>query len=222
MCGRFALSISGDEIRERFDLPDSFMFEPRYNIPPGRPIPAIRTDPSADGNGRTAVRLHWGLVPFWADDPSSAHQPINARSETVDEKPTFREAFKKRRCLIPATGFYEWTSENGSRRPYFFRLESGDPFAFAGLWERWEGTDDELESCAILTTRSNEMIEPVHDRMPVLLHPSRYDAWLAPATDADRLDSFLTPYQSSRMDGYPVGKHVNNPENDDPSCVEPA
>jgi len=221
MCGRYAIELSGEEISEPFGLSDAFLFEPRYNIAPGQEIPAIQARADGEDGHRSSAMLHWGLIPFWADDPESAHEPINARSETVDEKPTFRAAFKERRCLIPATGFYEWVSRNGSKQPYLIRMTDGDPFAFAGLWERWEGEDRCVESCTILTTRPNQLIKPFHDRMPVILPPARYGPWLNPDTPPDKRKSFLTPHPSDRMEAYPVSKHVNNPRNDDPSCVSP-
>ncbi len=221
MCGRFVLDINGEQLSESFDLSDPILFEPRYNIAPGQSIPAIRRNASGE-NYRSGGHFHWGLVPSWADDPEDVPQPINARSETVDKKPMFRNAFEKRRCLIPSTGFYEWKRTNGEKQPFLIRLTSGSPFAFAGIWEKWTGKNEKetTKSCAILTTQPNELIRPVHDRMPVILHPSRYETWLDPSSEPDRLLSFLTPYQSSKMERYPVSKKVNNPEFDDPSCAE--
>jgi putative SOS response-associated peptidase YedK len=168
--------------------------------------------------------LRWGLIPSWAKDPSIGYRMINAKSETVTEKPAFRAAFKHRRCLIPADGFYEWGGEKGKRTPYLFRMADQNVFALAGLWERWTAPDNTVtESCAILTTGANELVKTVHHRMPVIVPPDRYDQWLGtPPQAADRLVEILTPFPYDGMIAYPVGTHVNKPANDDPRCMEPS
>jgi putative SOS response-associated peptidase YedK len=167
------------------------------------------------------VRLRWGLVPAWARDARQA--PINARSETAASKPTFRAALKKRCCLVPASNFYEWAAVGGrAKQPYCFRPRDEKPFAFAGLWERWEGPERPVESCAILTTAANELVRPVHDRMPVILPEGHWAAWLDQAIqDAAELLPLLRPYPADAMRAYPVGPLVSNPRNDGPGCLEP-
>jgi putative SOS response-associated peptidase YedK len=165
--------------------------------------------------------LRWGLVPSWADDPGIGARMINARSETAPEKPSFRSAFRRRRCLIPVDGFYEWKRENGSKQPYYFRIDGGRPFAFAGLWESWN-KDGEIRSCTILTTTANDLVEEIHERMPVILPRDRYDAWLDPEAEGEELAALLVPYPGDDLEAYPVSRFVNSPGNDDPRCIEPA
>jgi putative SOS response-associated peptidase YedK len=162
-----------------------------------------------------------GLVPAWSRDARQA--PINARSETVADKPMFRHAFRKRRCLIPADGFYEWAVVGGRKQPFCFRPQDERPFAFAGLWERWEGPDGPVESCAILTTQANELVRPVHERMPVILPEHHWSAWLdAGLHNAAEVVPLLLPFPAEAMRAYPVGLMVNSPKNDGPGCLEPA
>lgn len=185
--------------------------QPGFNIAPTQKVLAIREE----SGERDAAWLKWGLVPSWAKDPSMGARLINARSETVAEKPSFREAFKKRRCIIPADGFYEWQRTEGRKQPYFFQMRDGRPFGFAGLWERWEGEGGELlDSCTILTTEANEALRPVHDRMPVILHPEEYSLWLE-AGDRERatLRELLRPYPAEEIVSYPVSPLVNSPSN---------
>lgn len=194
--------------------------EPRYNIAPTQDILSIRrTD-----DGREAVLLKWGLIPSWAKDASMGAKLINARSETVMEKPSFREAFKKRRCIIPADGFYEWQRTGGRKQPYFFRMQDEHPFGFAGLWERWKGADDQvINSCTILTTEANEILQSVHDRMPVILHPDNYELWLD--VDMRKLDlvrELLRPFPASEMMAYPVSASINSPLNQGAQLIERA
>jgi putative SOS response-associated peptidase YedK len=166
-------------------------------------------------DGREAVLLKWGLIPSWAKDDSMSARLINARSETVTEKPAFREAFKRSRCIIPADGFYEWQRTEGKKQPYFFHMRDEHPFGFAGLWDRWRGENGKvIESCTILTTEANEVLLPVHDRMPVILHPETYDEWLdADARAVESLKELLRPYPASEMTSYPVSARVNSPRN---------
>jgi putative SOS response-associated peptidase YedK len=211
MCGRFLLMTSGDDIARTFDLEAPPELFPRFNISPSQAVAAVR----AIGSGRELVNLCWGLVAPWAKDAKVA--PINARAETAADKPMFRSALRKRRCLIPADGFYEWLALTGEKRkqPYCFRTVDERPWAFAGLWERWRGPDGPVESCCILTTGANELVRPVHDRMPVIMPRERWAEWLDPqAQDAGELVLLLRPYPADTMRAYPVGTRVNNPKND--------
>ena len=183
MCGRYTLKAPREAIAEAFDLADVPQLLPRYNIAPTQAVPVVRLD-RASGEREIAL-LQWGLIPSWADDPAIGNRLINARAETVAEKPAFRTAFKKRRCLVVADGFYEWKRENG-KTPYYFRLKDSSPFAFAGLWERWEKGEEPVESCTLLTCEANGVVAPVHGRMPVILKPEDYARWLDPRAAADR------------------------------------
>ncbi len=218
MCGRFFLLASPPELADLFGLADVPDAPPRYNIAPSQPVAVVRV---ADA-GRELVRLRWGLIPPWSRDGKVA--PINARSETAADKPMFRHAFRKRRCLIPASGFFEWMNTGAKKKqPFCIRLIDDKPFAFAGLWERWEGPAGPVDSCAILTTEANELVRPVHDRMPVILDRRHFDQWLAPKEqDAGALAPLLRPFAADRMRAYPVSPLVNSPRNDDARCLEPA
>ena len=193
--------------------------QPNYNVAPTQEVPAV-----VAGNGggdRRLEMLRWGLIPSWADDPGIGARMINARSETVAEKPSFRRAFKERRCLIPADGFYEWQKTNGGKQPHYIRMKNGRPFAFAGLWESWKGDGNEIRSCTILTTNPNDIAGEIHNRMPVILPPEGYEVWLYPdVRETDQLLSLLAPYPPSDMEAYPVSRRVNSPSNNEPSCVE--
>ena len=168
------------------------------------------------------VFLHWGLVPSWADDPKIGNRMINARAETAADKPSFRTAMRRRRCLIVADGFYEWETVAKRRQPMFIHMRDGRPFAFAGLWESWEGADHSaLESCTILTTSANELVRPIHDRMPAIIAPADYAQWLDPAVQqADAVLPLLHPFPAEEMEAYPVSPRVNSPARDDESCLE--
>ena len=193
--------------------------QPNYNVAPTQEVPAV-----VAGNGggeRRLEMLRWGLIPSWADDPGIGARMINARSETVAEKPSFRRAFKERRCLIPADGFYEWQKTNGGKQPYYLRMKSGRPFAFAGLWESWKGDGNEIRSCTILTTNPNDVAGEIHNRRPVILPPEGYEVWLDPdVRETDQLLSLLAPYPPGDMEAYPVSRRVSSPSNNEPSCVE--
>jgi putative SOS response-associated peptidase YedK len=221
MCGRFTLATPEQDLVVQFNLPEIPELQPRYNIAPTQPVAAVRV-PMPDGD-RELVMLHWGLIPFWAKDPGLGARLINARSETVADKPAFRAAFRRRRCLVPADGFYEWQKQNGTKQPFFIRLQDGRPFAFAGLWERWQDQDGGvIESCTLLTTRPNELLQPLHNRMPVILHPHDYALWLDPeAQDIDALHRLLNPYPPGEMEAYPVSRYVNAPQNEGPDCILP-
>ena len=222
------------ELHERMDLIGTPLnLRPRYNVAPGQDVAVVRSaDPgsrSRAGSGRGLAMLRWGLIPAWARDPAIAWKLINARSETAAEKPSFRAAFRSRRCLIPADGFYEWQRRDGIKQPWLFGLRDGAPFAFAGLWEQWripEGAaltgslaerspGDAVETCTILTTAANETVAPVHGRMPVILPPDAWDPWLAGE------DAALAPYPADGMTAHPVSTLVNKAANEDPRCVEP-
>ena len=220
MCGRFTQAAPGEVIAELFALPEVPRLAPRYNIAPTQDVGAVRVE--TDGR-RQFVALHWGLIPSWAKDRTIGSRMINARSETVAEKPAFRAALRSRRCLIVADGFYEWQRLGGRKQPYFMSLRGGGPFAFAGLWERWAGAGAEfVESCTILTTNANETVAPIHDRMPVILDPQDHAAWLDPGIkDAARLLPLLRPQPPGAIRAYPVGLLVNNPANDVPDCRAP-
>lgn len=217
MCGRYTLTTPGETLATLFDLPEPPDFGPRYNIAPTQPV-AIVTAASP------ALRVvQWGLVPSWAKDPSIGARMINARSETAAEKPSFRAAFKRRRCLIPADGFYEWRkTSSGPKQPYWIALADKAPFAFAGLWEQWESPEGFLESCTILTSAANALLAHVHDRMPVILPRDCYDRWLHTLeTEARSLQSLLRPFDAAAMRAWPVSTTVNSPRNETPECVTP-
>ena len=203
MCGRFALHAHPDVVRLQFGLASLPEFAPRYNIAPTLPVLIIRNE------GPATVR--WGLVPHWAKDPSMGARMNNARAETVAEKPAFRDAYRRRRCLIPASGFYEWTSESGLRQPYYVHPAQGELFGFAGLWEQWR----DLQTCAVITTGANAKMAAVHDRMPVIVAPADYAAWLAGA------EGLLRPCPDAAIALRRVSRAVNNARNDVPELIEP-
>jgi putative SOS response-associated peptidase YedK len=219
MCGRYTLSTPVDKLAEEFGLAGPLPgLQSSYNIAPTQEVPAV----VASNGGRRLEMLRWGLIPSWADDPEIGSRMINARSETVAEKPSFRRAFKERRCLIPADGFYEWRKENGGKQPYHFRMKDGRPFAFAGLWESWDRYGDgEIQSCTILTTGANDLVSDIHHRMPVILPHEDYELWLTSTIrEPDQLLPLLAPYPADGMEAYPVSRRVNNPSNNEPGCVE--
>ena len=220
MCGRFTFAQSDETIAELFHLAEVPPLSPRYNIAPTQSVPVVME--TAEDKTRQFKLLHWGLIPSWAKDSKMGAKLINARAETVDEKPAFRAAFKKRRCLVLADGFYEWQQQNGKKQPFYFRLQDGQPFAFAGLWEHWEGAEGEaIESCTILTTEANDLLQPIHDRMPVILDAKDYEKWLDPTVQKpDALKSLLKPYRSEAMTLYPVSAKVNNAKYESPNCIE--
>ena len=221
MCGRFSQTASPDTVAQQFAITNPPLFTPRYNIAPSQPIAAIRIDP--DTTTRKLVMLRWGLIPSWAKDPKIGNQCINAKAETVAEKPSFRSAFKKRRCLVVATGFYEWQQRGPVKQPMWIGLRSKSPFAFAGLWEHWKPAEGEpLETCTIITTEPNDLMASIHNRMPVILAQSSYDQWLDPAfQNIETLNGLLRPYPSEELTAYPVSTLVNNPRHDAPQCLEP-
>ncbi len=219
MCGRFTLRASAREIATLFDLDEVPGLQPRYNIAPSQPVAAVRIDPSQ--GKRTIAMLRWGLIPRWAKDPKIAFRTINARAETVASKPAFREAFRKRRCLIPADGFYEWRHQKGVKQPFFVQQKEGRPFALAGLWEQWQRDGEQIQSCTIVVTQANAVLRTVHDRMPVIVSPADYASWLDPTShDETLLASLVAACANVDLEIRPVSTLVNNPRNDLPACVE--
>jgi len=228
MCGRFILTASPDVLSELLGLEPGWNVAPgipswraRYNIAPGQNVLVARA--RASGRGREPALVKWGLVPSWAKDPKIGNRLINARSETVADKPSFRAAFKYRRCLIPADGFYEWQHSGKSKQPYCIRLVDHRPFALAGLWEHWQDpAGNELESCTLLTTSPNELMAPIHDRMPVILRPADHERWLDPVLQkVEPLLPLLAPFSATEMRAYAVGNGVNSPTRDDAQCIAP-
>ncbi|MFH1135021.1 MAG: SOS response-associated peptidase [Pseudomonadota bacterium] len=221
MCGRFSsyTPLRDLEIQLKLERVQA-EFRPRYNIPPGVEAPIVRSGP---GDGvREAVNARWGLVPSWSREPLKGPPLINARSETVRDKPVFKQAFRSRRCLVPADGFFEWARADKKKTPFFFRLRENRPLVLAGLWELWTGPERDILSFTILTTRANELVAAIHDRMPVIVPPGSLDAWLDPhGDDPTRFFSFFEPFPSEMMLRYQVGSFVNNASQDGPSCVTP-
>ncbi len=220
MCGRFALFAPGESLAEQFLMGSVPMLSPRYNIAPTQPVTAVRLSPRT--NQREWALFRWGLIPSWAKDDTFSARMINARAETAAEKPAFRAAFKRRRCLIPADGFYEWQKLNGKKQPMFICAQDGSPLALAGLWEVWHSADGSMiESCTILTTTPNDLMAPIHNRMPVIVEPEDYDLWLNPGQRPEAARHLLRPFPSQKLTAYPVSTRVNSPRNDDPSCIVP-
>jgi putative SOS response-associated peptidase YedK len=220
MCARYTLTAPAAKVAELFGVDIELGLKPRYNIAPTQQILAVRLD--SDGK-REAANLRWGLIPSWATDAKIGQKLINARSETVFEKPSFRSAAKKRRCLIAADGFFEWKGPVGKKQPYFIHRKGRAPFAFAGLWESWHGEDaDAVESCTIITTEANDAMKALRDRMPVILAKEDFDRWLDPkATEAKALMPLLRPAPDSLLNYYPVTTKMGNPRFHEPACVEP-
>ncbi len=222
MCGRYTLRTPAQDIADFFELDEVPDLAPRFNIAPTQAVAAVRR--SADSRGRHLALLHWGLIPSWADDPKIGYSTINARAETVSSKPSFRSAFKKRRCLIAADGFYEWqkTGDKNKKQPFLIHRRDAGPFALAGLWERWKRDELVIESCTIIVTEPNELVRPIHDRMPVILSPQDFDLWLDPAVDdVGRLEALLRPAPAADLEAIAVSTRVNNPASDVPECVVP-
>ncbi len=220
MCGRFTLRQSPGEVARHFDLDAVPTFEPRYNIAPTQQVLALRQT----GDSKEAVFLRWGLVPSWAKDLSIGNRMINARAESITEKPSFRTAFQRRRCLIVADGFYEWQTVDGKKQPVHFRFRDGRLFTLAGLWEKWHGSGGPaVESCTILTTSANELVRPLHERMPVILSPEHREEWLDPRfADTTALRTWLTPWPAVEMTGVAASMRVNSPRNEGPDCLAAA
>lgn len=223
MCGRFTQHNEEDEFEDRFNFsnPAGIKFNKRFNIAPSQNVPVV----VVEEDNRLLKLMRWGLVPFWAKEPSIGYRMINARAETIAEKASFKNPFKKKRCLVLASGFYEWvkTQKKSTKTPLYFRLKNKEPFAFAGLWDEWKQPDSgKLLSFTIITTGPNELMKPIHDRMPVILHEKDESTWLDPElADFDRLLPLLRPFPSDRMEAYEVSTLVNSPKNDVPECINP-
>lgn len=221
MCGRYRLTAKERYLAEHFGVDDEIEWEPRYNIAPTQPVVVIRQD--RDQPKRTFSLMRWGLIPYWSKDISIGNKTINAMSETVAEKPAFREAIRKRRCLVPADGFFEWKKLSSKRKqPYNIGMLDDSLFAFAGIWDRWRsGSGEVIESCSILTTDANSLTRDIHDRMPAILEPEDYDLWLDPGvTDPEQLQHLLRPFDPRRMKKYPLSPKVSNVNIDGPECID--
>jgi len=221
MCGRFTLQTPEIKIREAFNLPigDKLGLSPRYNIAPSQDIPIIRNTE----DGQELVLAKWDLIPHWSKESKTKYSTINARIETVAEKPTFSTPFKNKRCLIPADGFYEWKVINGHKIPHYIHMRKGGVFAFAGIWDRWEAEGETLDSCSIIVMPANETMKPIHERMPAIIAPAHYDLWLDQRmTEKDEIKGYLNSAPSSSLKFYPISPWVNSPQHDDESCIRPA
>jgi putative SOS response-associated peptidase YedK len=221
MCGRFSQAQIAELDREVFKLLSIPALPPRYNVAPTQEVAVVRQ--GSEAAERSLDLLRWGLIPHWAKDPAIGNRMINARAESVADKPAFRDSFRERRCLVPSDGFYEWAKAKHGKQPYYVRVLGGKLFAFAGLWDRWrDPTGETRETFTIITTEPNELLRQVHNRMPVILAPEEYDSWLAPeATTAADLSKLLRPYPTEQMSYYPVSRYVNSPDNEGPECVRP-
>lgn len=220
MCGRFDLHLPIEFLSDVFGISFSPDLQPHYNIAPSQQILVIRT--TEDGSRHFAF-LRWGLIPSWTKDPSIGSRMINARSETVDVKPAFRRALKHRRCIIPANGFYEWEEVGNKKKPFYVKMKDNSPMIFAGLWDHWKAPEgNEIESCTILTTSSNDLIKPLHDRMPVILDMHDVNLWLdSQVTDPEKLKDLFVPCSPDKMEMFPVSDMVNSPKNDTNECIIP-
>jgi putative SOS response-associated peptidase YedK len=225
MCGRYTITSPAQVIAEVFGaVAGPVELAPRYNVCPGQDVPVVRTRHGADD--RELDLLRWGLVPWFVKEPGPAARMINARAETAATSPAFREALHRRRCLLPADGFYEWQASAGKRgpkQPFHIRRADGRPLALAGLWERWKGPDGtKLESCTVLTTAPNALLAPIHDRMPVVLPPDAWSLWLdRTVQDVERIAPLLVSAPADEMVAVPVSTRVNDPKHDDPQCLAP-
>ena len=218
MCGRYAVITNPEALRALFRYFEQPNFPPRYNVAPTQPVPIVRV---VEGKREFAL-VRWGLIPPWVKDPRAFSLLINARGESVNEKPAFKNAMKRRRCLFPADGFYEWKREGDRKRPYFVRLKSGRPMAFAGLWESWMGPNgEEMETAAIVTTAASRSIAHIHDRMPVIVAPDAFDFWLDPNVDGEMAAAVIAPAPDALLEAYEVSSAVNRTANDSALLLEP-
>jgi putative SOS response-associated peptidase YedK len=226
MCCRYHLSEKQyRELMSQLGIARPAAYESRYNIAPSTAIPVVRASEATNSDaGREAVGLRWGLTPAWAATEEPAARLINARAETLTEKPSFRDALARRRCVIPASGFYEWEKVGGAKRPWMFRLREEAPFGFAGLWDSWRARDGTVvESCTVITTGPNELMRPIHHRMPAILLLHQFDSWLDPASSEEaRLSSLLRPLAAGEMVAVRVNPGVNNVHFEGPQCIEPS
>jgi putative SOS response-associated peptidase YedK len=220
MCGRYTLRAQLNRLLQIFAAEGAVDWRPRYNIAPSQSVLVIRS--KGRDLQRELLALQWGLIPSWATDPAIGNRMINARAETLAEKPAFRQALAHRRCLVLADGFYEWKLQGKTRQPYFIQMADERPFAFAGLWDCWNKATPAIESCTIITTSPNELLAGIHDRMPVILTEDAIARWLDPAVQTtDALTSLLVPYAAEEMKAHAVDTLVNSPQNDTPGCIEP-
>jgi putative SOS response-associated peptidase YedK len=217
MCGRYALQSTPAELVTRFGLDECTDFGPRFNIPPGTDIPVIRQSPE----GRRVLHLlRWGLVPHWSKDPAIGAKLNNARGESVAEKPSFRDAFRRRRCLIPASGFYEWKSEGKVKQPYYISLKSGEPMAMGGLWESWKASDGSiLRTVCVVTTSPNSVMATIHDRMPVIIASDQWQTWLSGRSE--EVAGMVAPYREEELQAWPVSRRVSKTQDDEAGLIEP-
>jgi putative SOS response-associated peptidase YedK len=219
MCGRYTVYHDALVLQRAFGLAKVADLAPRFNVAPSQPVPVVGRKP--DGVTRGLAMLPWGLLPAWANDPNT-QRPINARSETVHRLPTFRDAFRQKRCLMPASGYYEWKRDGKHKQPFYIRRKDGGPMAFAGLWDFWTDGVARITSCCLITTDANALLAPVHNRMPVILSDEQFEGWLNPDTDEATLRSWLVPCRPDEMETYPVTDTVNKATNEGPQCIEPA
>lgn len=221
MCGRFVLISSAEALASAFGIEDPPALAPRYNIAPGQPVLTVHQDPAGRRRGGL---IHWGLVPAWSRERPAGASLINARAETAADKPSFRLPFRRRRCVVPADGFYEWSPAGAARQPWFIHRRDRRPFAIAGLWDRWyDPGGNALESCALLTTAANSFMAPLHSRMPVILDAETIGPWLDPDEHrVEHLAMLLKPVPDDLLAAYAVNRRVNDPRHDDPACLEPA
>jgi putative SOS response-associated peptidase YedK len=219
MCGRYVITSSPEAIRALFRYPEQPNFPPRYNVAPTQPVPIVRINEGA----RAFTLVRWGLIPSWVKDPRHFTLLINARGETLNEKPAFRNAMQRRRCLFPADGFYEWKADGDRRRPFFIRPRNGTPVAFAGLWETWMGPNgEELDTACILTTTANSTVAPIHHRMPVMIAPEAFDLWLDSAkVDVATAAALIVPAPDGLLEAYEISTAVNRAANDFPALIAP-
>lgn len=215
MCGRFALFTEAADLVEQFGIEPLPVYAPRYNIAPSQPLLTVVFE---DGN-RRADWFNWGLLPSWAKDPKASKRPINARAETVAEKPSFRAAYRRRRCLVPASGYYEWVKVAGAKQPYYIEASDAACFAIAALWEYWERDGSAIITTALLTSAANDNLAAIHHRMPVVINPEHYALWLDPHAAASDIDPLLQP-STTGFNFYPVSTRVNSPANDSVECIE--
>ena len=219
MCGRFVMTLSPEKIQHVFGVTEVPAITPRYNIAPTQNILAV----CQNGDGFRHLKMfRWGLIPHWAKESSIGNKMINARCETIGEKPAFRGPIRFHRCLVLASGFFEWQRLDGRKQPYLIQRKDGEPMAFAGIWDHWKNSAETIESCAILTTEANRLMLDIHHRMPVILSPSEFDLWLDRSiTEAETLQGLYTPFPSESLQAIPVSTAVNNPRHDSPDCLDP-
>jgi len=218
MCGRYTLTKTGKTIQSHFAfMVDNITHKQRYNIAPTQTAPVVMLGE----NKRECLLMRWGLVPSWAKDEKFGSRMINARSETIREKPSFKDSFKTKRCLVPADGFIEWENIDGEKQPHYITLQNNGMFAFAGIWSEWKKGGGLLSTFSIITTHCNSLVQPIHPRMPVILSPEDYDTWLDASSETNTLQSLLTPFPSDRMQRVAISREINSAKNDRADCLQP-